>query len=82
MPVNEKMLRRILMYSIMQLDPRMEPGKPLMAYGVDSLAGVELRNWIPVKPGAELSTLEIVKGSSLVALAEKVVGKLPKGAAA
>ncbi|KAI0202678.1 beta-ketoacyl synthase domain-containing protein [Astrocystis sublimbata] len=60
-------------------DGGMEPGKSLMAYGVDSLAGVELRNWIRVKLGAELSTLEIVNGSSLVAIAEKIVGKLPQG---
>ncbi|KUJ19322.1 KR-domain-containing protein [Mollisia scopiformis] len=39
---------------ILRLGDEIETGKPLMAYGLDSLAGVELRNWIRQKIGVEL----------------------------
>ncbi|KAK3307388.1 uncharacterized protein B0T15DRAFT_484525 [Chaetomium strumarium] len=73
---------------ILRLESEVEPGRPLMAYGLDSLSAVELRNWIRTKLGVELTTLDITNASSLIALADKVVGKLPdlpansKGAAA
>jgi aryl carrier-like protein len=59
----------------------MEAGKPLMAYGLDSLSAVELRGWVRHRMGAELSTLDITNASSLVALSEKHVAKLPTAAA-
>jgi len=66
---------------ILRLETEMEPGKPLMAYGLDSLSAVELRGWVRQKMGAELSTLDITNASSLNALAEKLVSKLPPAAA-
>ncbi|RAL04559.1 polyketide synthase fmaB [Aspergillus ibericus CBS 121593] len=62
---------------ILRLETEMEPGKPLMAYGLDSLSAVELRGWVRQKTGAELSTLDITNASSLVALGEKLVAKMP-----
>ncbi|KAK4223155.1 hypothetical protein QBC38DRAFT_58577 [Podospora fimiseda] len=62
---------------VLRLETEMEPGKPLMAYGLDSLSAVELRGWVRQKLGAELSTLDITNASSLIALADKLVGKLP-----
>lgn len=62
---------------ILRLETEMEPGKPLTAYGLDSLSAVELRGWVRQKLGAELSTLDITNASSLVALSEKLVSKLP-----
>ncbi|KAI0473335.1 putative polyketide synthase [Xylariaceae sp. FL0804] len=62
---------------ILRLESEMEPGKPLMAYGLDSLSAVELRGWVRQKLGAELSTLDITNASSLVALSEKLVSKIP-----
>ncbi|KAK3985842.1 hypothetical protein QBC44DRAFT_403752 [Cladorrhinum sp. PSN332] len=62
---------------VLRLETEMEPGKPLMAYGLDSLSAVELRGWVRQKLGAELSTLDITNASSLIALGEKLVGKLP-----
>ncbi|KAF5026934.1 hypothetical protein F66182_964 [Fusarium sp. NRRL 66182] len=61
---------------ILRLETEPEAGRPLMAYGLDSLSAVELRNWIRMKLGAELTTLDITNASSLVALGEKVVVKL------
>lgn len=60
---------------ILQLKDEVEPGKPLMAYGLDSLSAIELRNWARQKIGVELTTLDIINATSLIALAEKVVAK-------
>ena len=60
----------------LETDP--EPGRPLMAYGLDSLSAVELRNWIRQKLGVDLTTLDITNAASLIALCEKVVSKLPQ----
>lgn len=62
---------------ILRLETEIEPGKPLMAYGLDSLSAVELRGWVRQRTGAELSTLDITNASSLIALSEKLVSKLP-----
>ncbi|KAH4043321.1 hypothetical protein HBI56_213740 [Parastagonospora nodorum] len=63
---------------ILRLEAEVEPGRPLMAYGLDSLSAVELRNWIRQKLGVELTTLDITNASSLISLAEKLVEKLPE----
>lgn len=63
---------------LLRLETEMEPGKPLMSYGLDSLSAVELRGWVRHKLGGELSTLDITNASSLFALGEKLVGKMPK----
>ena len=61
---------------ILRLETEPEPGRPLMAYGLDSLSAVELRNWIRMKIGVELTTLDITNAGSLIVLCEKVVSKL------
>lgn len=63
---------------ILRLETDPEPGRPLMAYGLDSLSAVELRNWIRMKIGVELTTLDITNAGSLITLCEKVVLKLPQ----
>jgi aryl carrier-like protein len=75
-------LLQLQITKILRLETEMEPGKPLMAYGLDSLSAVELRGWVRQKTGAELSTLDITNASSLVALSEKLVSKLPSTEAA
>jgi aryl carrier-like protein len=65
---------------ILRLETAMEPAKPLMAYGLDSLAAVELRNWVRSELGAELTALDITNASSLIALGDKLVAKLPASA--
>ena len=54
----------------------MEPSKSLSTYGLDSLSAVELRNWIRMELGVEITVLEITSASSLTALCEKVVAKM------
>lgn len=61
---------------LLRLEAEVEPAKPLMAYGLDSLAAVELRSWIRQNLGAELSTLDVINASSLVALSKNLVTKL------
>lgn len=63
---------------LLRLETEVEPGRPLMAYGLDSLSAVELRGWVRQKMGGELSTLDITNAGSLIALCEKLVSKLPK----
>lgn len=67
---------------LLRLETEVEPGRPLMAYGLDSLSAVELRGWVRQKLRGELSTLDITNASSLIALCEKLVSKLPKPEAA
>ncbi|KAK6082377.1 beta-ketoacyl synthase domain-containing protein [Seiridium cupressi] len=57
----------------LRLDEPLEPAKPLSAYGLDSLAAVEFRNWSRAQLGAELTTLEVTSAPSLLNLAEKIV---------
>jgi len=60
----------------LRLSEPMEPGKSLASYGLDSLAGVEFRNWARLELGAELTTLEITNAISLFALCEKIIFKI------
>ena len=51
------------------------PTKPVVAYGLDSLVAIEIRNWLDRELDAKLPLMEMLSASSLTALAEKVVGK-------
>ena len=57
----------------------MEPAKSFASYGLDSLAAVEMRNWLRMELDAELTTLEIVNATSLSSLCENV-GKTVRSA--
>lgn len=59
----------------LRLSEPMEPAKALTAYGLDSLAAVEFRNWVRNELGTELTTLEINNSPSLFALCEKIVAR-------
>ncbi|KAL9601154.1 MAG: hypothetical protein Q9179_002958 [Wetmoreana sp. 5 TL-2023] len=50
-------------------------GKPLHAYGVDSLLAVELGNWFGKEIGAEVAIFDIMAGQSIAELAVAVAGK-------
>lgn len=50
-----------------------EPGKPLSAYGVDSLVAVELRNWFRKEFGASVAVFDMMgSGVSISKIAELV----------
>ncbi|KAK8007839.1 hypothetical protein PG989_001829 [Apiospora arundinis] len=56
-----------------------EPGdvdadRPLHAFGVDSLVGVELRNWIAREFAANLPVFEIVGGRTVTSVAQLIEG--------
>lgn len=52
-----------------------DPELPLSRYGVDSLVGVELRNWISSTVKAKVSVFEILQAASLQEFAILVAGK-------
>ncbi|RYP61239.1 hypothetical protein DL771_010199 [Monosporascus sp. 5C6A] len=61
---------------ILRLSEPMDPARPLAVHGIDSLAAVEVRNWIRAELGAVVTTLDIMNAPSLVSLCEKVVAKV------
>jgi len=64
--------------TILQLNEPMEAAIAPSNYGMESLAAVELRNWVRMELQADVTILEILNASSLVALCEKVWGKLQR----
>lgn len=53
----------------------LEPGKPANAYGVDSLVAVEIRNWVFREMNADVNVLDILSGTPMSALAEKIAAR-------
>ena len=49
------------------------PARPISAYGVDSLAAVELRNWFAKSLDAAVGVMDILNGKSIDALAQEVI---------
>lgn len=56
-------------------EPDIDVGKPIHAYGVDSLVAMEIRNYLASECGSEISVLEIMGNKSLEALS----GDIAKG---
>jgi aryl carrier-like protein len=50
------------------LSESLDPKRPLAGYGIDSLVGIELRNWIKGELGVNIAMLEIVGAKTLEAL--------------
>ena len=66
-----KKLSNLLMIATEDIDPR----KPVVAYGLDSLVAVELRNWITIDLDANVLLMELMNSPSLEHLAGKIVTK-------
>ncbi len=66
-----KKLCRALMIEAEDIDT----GKPMHAYGVDSLVAVELRSWLTKEMGAEVAVFDIMGSGSIKELAGVVAGK-------
>ncbi|KAF5844025.1 hypothetical protein GGP41_009349 [Bipolaris sorokiniana] len=61
---------------MLHLPEAMDVERPLSVYGIDSLAAVELRNWIRTELGALVTTLDVLNASSLTNLSKRVISKI------
>ncbi len=55
---------------------KLDPKKPLTELGLDSLMGVEIRNWIESELGASVPTVELMRGPSVEQLADSLMTRL------
>ena len=62
--------------TILRSSEPVDPAALLSKYSMESLAAVELRNWICMELRAEMTMLEIVNVSLLTKLGEKILGKV------
>lgn len=53
-----------------------DPGKPLHAFGVDSLVAIEIRTWFAEALQADVPVFDILSNITIEGLAAKVVGKV------
>lgn len=60
---------------MMMPESDVDAGKPLSAYGVDSLVAVEVRNWITRETGVEVSVFDIMANIPMRALAGDLAGR-------
>ncbi|KAH6612780.1 PKSKA1, partial [Chaetomium sp. MPI-SDFR-AT-0129] len=61
---------------MLRLAEPMDPARPLSVYGIDSLAAVEVRNWVRAQLGAFVTTLDIMNAASLTAFCDKIIAKV------
>ncbi|KAH7070015.1 PKSKA1 [Paraphoma chrysanthemicola] len=61
---------------ILRLDEPMDAERPISVYGTDSLAAVEVRNWVRTELGCLVTTLDIMTARSLTSFCEKILAKL------
>ena len=61
---------------ILRLDDPMDPERPISVYGTDSLAAVEVRNWVRTELGCLVTTLDIMTATSLTSFCQKILTKL------
>lgn len=61
---------------MLHLPEPMDTERALSVYGIDSLAAVELRNWVRVELGALVTTLDVLNAASLTKFGEKVIAKI------
>lgn len=71
-------LASALCHILIKDDESIKMNDSLEAIGVDSLVGIELRNWIRHKFGIEISVMAIVQNASLLTLAETMAQALIK----
>jgi hypothetical protein len=61
---------------VLRLDEPLDPERPISVYGTDSLAAVEVRNWVRTELGCLVTTLDIMTATSLRSFCEKILTKL------
>lgn len=62
--------------TILRLTEPVDPAGALRSYGMESLAAVELRNWVRMELRADVTMLEILDAISLIALCKKILTKI------
>ncbi|KAI0191440.1 putative polyketide synthase [Xylaria flabelliformis] len=70
MVINQQVVR------ILGLATDVEESKPLNSYGLDSLAAVDLRNWLNTQLGTKITTVDILNAINLKELSRKVVDQV------
>lgn len=60
---------------MMMPESDVDEGKPLSAYGVDSLVAVEVRNWVARETGVDVSVFDLMANIPMRALAGDLAGK-------
>lgn len=64
-----------LAVNLMVSEPDIDPEQSITACGVDSLVAVELRNWLLVQTGAEISVIDLLQSKSILSLSENIAKK-------
>ncbi|KAI0194583.1 putative polyketide synthase [Astrocystis sublimbata] len=62
----------------LRMSEALDATRALATYGIDSLAAVELRNWVRMHFGVQVSSLEIMTAQSLISLCDKVISRIGK----
>ncbi|KAI1747185.1 reducing type I polyketide synthase [Xylaria castorea] len=63
---------------ILRVTDPLDFARPLSAYGIDSLAAVEVRNFLKVELSVELTTLEIINAASLISICERIIEEISR----
>ncbi|KAL3458861.1 hypothetical protein BJX64DRAFT_301686 [Aspergillus heterothallicus] len=72
--VQEALVNRVAKF--LQTSPsEIDASKPLYHYGVDSLAAVEMRNWVFREIKAEVSLLEVMSASPIAQLSQEIANR-------
>ncbi len=67
----DSLLSKISCITLLPIED-LEPGKPVSAYGVDSLVVVEVQNWVFREINADVNVFDILNGTPMSALAGKI----------
>ncbi|KAF2964211.1 hypothetical protein GQX73_g9381 [Xylaria multiplex] len=65
---------------ILRVTDSLDFARPLSAYGIDSLAAVEVRNFLKVELSVELTTLEIINATSMLFICERIIEEVSRHA--
>lgn len=72
-----EVLNKYMMRILRVTDP-LDFARPLSAYGIDSLAAVEIRNFLKVELSVDLTTLDIMNAVSLVSISERIIEEVSR----
>jgi len=57
---------------VLMLEDEIDPSRPIVFYGLDSLVAIEVRNWITRELDANLQVLVLLASPSILNLAETI----------